>query len=154
MIYISYYKSIIGLIEVKAYSHSIFSIDIVAKKEKEYNSNSITEDCVRQLDEYFKGLRKEFNIPITIYGTDFQMAVWEEIMSVPFGQTASYKDIAIRIGKAKAARAVGNALNKNPILIVMPCHRIIGSSGGIKGFKHGMGIRKRLVQIEKSIVKN
>jgi len=151
MIYVSYYQSIIGLIEVSAYIHGIFSVTIVDKKEKNVESNSITEDCVKQLDEYFSGIRKEFDIPLTIYGTDFQMDVWNEIMSVPYGKTASYKDIAIRIGRDKACRAVGTALNKNPILVIMPCHRIVGSSGGVKGFKHGMGIRKKLIEIEKKL---
>ena len=154
MIYVSYYKSIIGLIEVSAYTHGIFSVTIVDKKENNVKSNSVTEDCVKQLEEYFSGKRREFDVPLTVYGTDFQMDVWNEILSVPYGKTASYKDIAIRINRDKAARAVGNALNKNPILVIMPCHRIVGSSGGVKGFKYGMGIRKKLIELEKISFKN
>ena len=154
MIYVSYYKSIIGLIEIKAYTHGIFSVNIVDKKEENFESNKVTEECVKQLDEYLKGKRREFNLPLTIYGTDFQMDVWNEVMCVPYGKTASYKDIAIRIGRDKAQRAVGTALNKTPILIIIPCHRIVGSSGGVKGFKYGMGTRKKLIELEKISLKN
>lgn len=107
-----------------------------------------------QLEEYFCGKRREFDIPIRLNGTEFQKAVWNALLTVPYGKTASYKDIAAMIGKPKAARAVGGANNKNPIIIIVPCHRVVGADGSLTGYACGTDIKHTLLNIEKNSVDN
>lgn len=152
MNYISYYQSPIGLLEIMANERAIFSLTVVTEKEKNIKENNITKKCIDEIKEYFSGKRKEFTIPVEFIGTKFQVAIWTEAMKVSYAETASYKDLAVRTGYDKAARAVGNAMNKNPILIIMPCHRIVGSNGGLKGFKYGMGTRKKLLLMETKMI--
>ncbi|WP_068776936.1 methylated-DNA--[protein]-cysteine S-methyltransferase [Paenibacillus sp. FJAT-26967] len=101
-----------------------------------------------QLDEYFAGRRKEFDLPIDLRGTEFQRRVWTALLKVPYGETASYKDIAESIGAPKAVRAVGGANNRNPVPILVPCHRIIGASGQLVGYAGGLNIKTTLLQLE------
>lgn len=101
-----------------------------------------------QLDEYFNGERKEFYFPMHMKGTEFQVKVWEALKSIPFGKTCSYKEIAIKIGNPKASRAVGMANNKNPLLIVVPCHRVIGSNGSLVGYGGGLPVKESLLRLE------
>lgn len=108
----------------------------------------------KQLEEYFCGKRREFDIPIRLNGTEFQKAVWNALLTVPYGKTASYKDIAAMIGKPKAARAVGGANNKNPVMIIVPCHRVVGADGGLTGYACGTDIKQTLLNIEKNSVDN
>lgn len=100
------------------------------------------------MDEYLKGERKEFNLPLKAEGTKFQMSVWEALTHIPYGETRSYKDIAAAINNEKAVRAVGNANNKNPIPIFIPCHRVIGADGKLVGFGCGLDIKEKLLDIE------
>jgi len=102
-----------------------------------------------QLNEYFNGKRKEFNLPIYLCGTEFQNKVWNFLKTIPYGKTASYKEVAEKIGKNKAYRAVGNANNHNPIAIIIPCHRIIGSNGKMTGYAGGIDIKEKLLKLEK-----
>lgn len=101
-----------------------------------------------QLEEYFCGKRREFDIPLKLNGTEFQKTVWNALLTVPYGKTASYKDIAAMIGKPKAARAVGGANNKNPIIIIVPCHRAVGANGSLTGYEYGTDIKKYLLDLE------
>lgn len=101
-----------------------------------------------QIEEYLSGKRKEFFLPLEFEGTDFSIKVWSELVKIPFGETASYSDIAKRIGNPGAARAVGTACGKNPIAIVVPCHRVTGK-GNIGGYAYGTAIKKRLLELEK-----
>lgn len=101
-----------------------------------------------QLEEYFCGKRREFDIPLKLNGTEFQKTVWNALLTVPYGKTASYKDIAALIGKPKAARAVGGANNKNPIMIIVPCHRVVGANGSLTGYAYGTDIKQKLLDIE------
>lgn len=102
----------------------------------------------RQLAEYALGKRKSFEIPIDLRGTAFQKSVWRQLLKVPYGQTISYGELARQLGDVKKARAVGGALNKNPIFILVPCHRVVGKGGAPTGFAHGLALKKRLLQIE------
>lgn len=102
-----------------------------------------------QLIEYLYGSRTEFNLPLEAHGTDFQMKVWNALREIPYGETRTYKDIAIRIGNEKACRAVGLANNKNPISIFIPCHRVIGSNGKLVGYGGGLDIKEKLLKLEK-----
>ena len=106
------------------------------------------KQVIRQLSEYFAGNRQEFNLEIAPKGTDFQERVWQELRRIPFGKTASYGEIAEKIGNAKASRAVGMANGKNPIPIIVPCHRVIGKDGSLTGFGGGLDIKKQLLQLE------
>lgn len=103
-----------------------------------------------QLDEYFQGKRTTFSLPFKLIGTPFQLAVWKELQNIPYGQTTSYKEIAQKINKPKAYRAVGMANNKNPLLIIIPCHRVIGSNGKLIGYAGGLNLKNYLLELEKS----
>ena len=111
----------------------------------------IIKETFTQLEEYFKGKRKTFNLPLKLEGTDFQKSVWKALLTIPYGKTATYKDIAKIIGNEKASRAVGMANNKNKLLILIPCHRIIGSNGNLTGYAGGLEIKQQLLSLEKSI---
>lgn len=103
-----------------------------------------------QLDEYFQGKRTTFSLPFKLIGTTFQLAVWKELQNIPYGQTTSYKEIAQKINKPKACRAVGMANNKNPLPIIIPCHRVIGSNGKLIGYAGGLKLKNYLLELEKS----
>jgi methylated-DNA-[protein]-cysteine S-methyltransferase len=103
-----------------------------------------------QLTEYFAGCRTEFQIEIELLGTPFQCSVWQELLKIPFGKTASYAQIATRIGKSQATRAVGAAIGRNPLSIVLPCHRIIGKSGGLTGYAGGLEKKRWLLNWEQA----
>lgn len=112
----------------------------------------LIKEAYRQLTEYLSGKRKEFNLPLLLKGTSFQKQVWEELMNIPFGETRSYKQIAEAIGNPKAVRAVGMANNKNPLLIVVPCHRVIGANGKLVGYAVGLDKKEFLLKLEKSLL--
>lgn len=112
-----------------------------------YNEKPFFE-ARRQLLEYFKGERKEFDLPLNLNGTEFQLRVLEELQRIPYGETTSYGDIAKRIGRPKAMRAVGAANGRNPVPIIVPCHRVIGSSGDLTGFGGGLAAKEALLRLE------
>ena len=105
-------------------------------------------DAKRQLDEYFKGKRRVFDLKLAPHGTDFQLAVLEALQAIPYGQTRSYQDIAESIGKPKAVRAVGAANGRNPLPIIIPCHRVIGANGSLTGFGGGLPAKRFLLELE------
>jgi len=104
----------------------------------------------KQLTEYFAGKRQQFDVPLDFEGTEFQKKVWQALLSIPFGETRSYRDIAEQIGNVKAVRAVGAANGKNPISIIAPCHRVIGMNGKLVGFAGGLGNKDILLKIEQA----
>ncbi len=106
-------------------------------------------DAGRQLNDYFAGRLERFALPLDFAGTDFQKMVWEALLTIPFGETRSYKQIARQIGRPKAVRAVGAAIGKNPISIIAPCHRVIGSNGTLTGFAGGLEAKALLLKLEK-----
>lgn len=105
-------------------------------------------DVLQQLEEYFAGHRQEFSVKMRLKGTDFQRRVWQELRQIPYGKTASYGDIAKRIDNPKACRAVGAANGKNPVPIIIPCHRIIGNDGSMTGFGGGLELKRTLLELE------
>ena len=109
--------------------------------------------AVAQLEEYFDGKRQVFDLPIAMHGTNFQRAVWERLRAIPYGETRSYGEIAREIGNPKAARAVGMANNRNPISIIVPCHRVIGADGSLVGYGGGMETKRRLLDFETAHLK-
>lgn len=108
----------------------------------------LLQRAARQLEAYFQGRRKEFALPLDPEGTPFQKQVWEELQRIPFGETVSYKEIARRIGRPTATRAVGLANGRNPLAIVIPCHRVIGQDGSLTGYGGGLPIKRRLLDME------
>jgi O-6-methylguanine DNA methyltransferase len=106
---------------------------------------------VEQLEQYFSGMRTEFDIPLDLSGSEFQMAVWKELLRIPYGRTTTYGEIARRVGQPRAARAVGLANNQNPIAIVVPCHRVVGSDGSLTGYGGGMAAKRWLLDHESRI---
>jgi methylated-DNA-[protein]-cysteine S-methyltransferase len=110
--------------------------------------DEILEKTRNQLDEYLDGNRKEFDIPLLMVGTDFQKSVWNALLQVPYGATSSYLQIAKAVGNEKAVRAVGSANGANPISIIIPCHRIIGSDGQLVGYGGGLSVKERLLKLE------
>ena len=105
----------------------------------------------RQLEEYFSSKRKEFELPLLMVGTEFQKSVWEALLKIPYGQTASYLDLSKVIGNEKAVRAVANANGANAIAIIVPCHRIIGSDGSLTGYAGGLPLKKKLLELENNL---
>jgi methylated-DNA-[protein]-cysteine S-methyltransferase len=101
-----------------------------------------------QLAEYFAGTRRSFDLPLALKGTDFQIAVWEALLAIPPGETCTYQDIAVQIGRPKAARAVGMANNRNPLVIIVPCHRVIGKDGSLTGYGGGLPVKRYLLDLE------
>ncbi len=110
--------------------------------------DEILKETKKQLDSYFKGERKDFDIPLLLTGTEFQKKAWEILLKIPYGKTATYKEQARLMGNEKAVRAVANANGTNPIAIIVPCHRIIGSDGSLTGYAGGMELKKRLLELE------
>jgi methylated-DNA-[protein]-cysteine S-methyltransferase len=108
----------------------------------------VLKETERQLLEYFAGQRRRFELELDFAGTDFQIRVWQALLSIPFGETRSYRDIAIQIGQPTAVRAVGAANGRNPISIIAPCHRVIGSSGSLTGFAGGLAAKQFLLSLE------
>jgi methylated-DNA-[protein]-cysteine S-methyltransferase len=105
-------------------------------------------EAARQLDEYFAGQRTGFELPLEMSGTPFQQAVWRELMTIPFGRTGNYAHHARRIGKPDAVRAVGTAIGRNPLSIIVPCHRVIAASGGLAGYAGGLERKRYLLALE------
>jgi len=149
MEYKIYYRSEVGVIEITSLEDAITRIDFVEKEGEVTETPKVLQDAYDQLDEYFQGKRKDFNLKLNIDGTDFQKKVWRALSDIPYGKVVSYKDIAIAVGNEKAVRAVGNSNNKNKIAIVIPCHRVIGSNGKLVGYAGGLHFKEWLLEHEK-----
>lgn len=108
----------------------------------------LLDEAEKQLSAYFKGERQSFDLPLKFHGTDFQEKVWKVLQTIPYGQTRSYKQVAEAIGNEKASRAVGGANNKNPLPILVPCHRVVGSNGAMVGYGLGLPVKKQLLALE------
>ena len=143
------YNTKIGKLKIEYDSDAITGITS-AKNEKEQGIRSeLSDKTALQLEEYFDGKRKEFDISIKLIGTEFQKKVWNELLKIPYGETVSYKDIAINTGNPKACRAVGMANHNNPILIIVPCHRVINENKKVGGYALGLDLKRRLLELEK-----
>lgn len=129
-------------------------LSIIVSDDKLTLSKSIPKElkeCVAQLDEYFKGSRQQFQIKLNPEGTEFQKRVWNELLKIPYGKTISYLELTKKLGDAKAIRAVANANGKNPVWIIIPCHRVIGSNGSLTGYAGGLHRKKWLLDHENPI---
>jgi len=148
MKYIYYYDTLIGEIGIVGDHEYIYEITF-SRKDYPIQENALIKQCFQQIDEYLKGKRKVFDIPLYIEGTEFQKKVWHELLNIPYGKTRSYQDIAIAINNIKALRAVGHANNKNKLPIIIPCHRVIGKNGKLVGYAGGLEIKEKLLELEK-----
>ena len=144
----SYFSSPVGLLLIEADDKAITSLSFQEIKEKQVHSSSIIEECTRQLEEYFSGKRKSFDVPLAPAGTSFQQGVWNQLQKIPFGKTVSYLQLARELGDEKKIRAAGSANGRNPIAIIIPCHRVIGSDGSLVGYGGGLWKKKWLLEFE------
>ena len=147
-----YHESPIGLIEIGESDAGITSLYFVETQRGELTGSPIITSAVQQLDEYFAGQRTRFDLPLDLQGTDFQKQVWTQLLTVPYGRTVSYQFIADAIGNPKAVRAVGAANGQNPISVIVPCHRIIGSNGQLVGYGGGLWRKEWLLKHEGALL--
>lgn len=143
-----YYSSPLGLIEIQATALGLRAANFANEKILTEVENMYNQLATKQLDAYFNGQIKDFDLPLDLEGTDFQKRVWNELLKIPFGKTKSYMDIARAIGDPKTIRAVGMANGSNKIAIIVPCHRVIGSDGSLTGYAGGMARKKWLLEFE------
>lgn len=146
--FVDYYKSPIGDIEISADEKSVYSILFREENPEKKSKNHLTELVTNQLSEYFEGKRIEFNFPIEIIGTEFQKNVWRLLKEIPFAKTISYLELAKRVGDVKSIRAVGTANGRNNFVVVLPCHRVIGSDGKLVGYGGGLWRKEWLLKHE------
>jgi len=149
----------IGRMFISEDGSGISEVKLIAREDEEYYRKNYTVEetnlikkAASQLKEYFEGKRKNFNIEINPEGTLFQKRVWNALMQIPYGETRSYKEIAEAIGNKNACRAVGMANHNNPIMLIIPCHRVIGSDGKLVGYRGGIEIKEKLLDLEKTYV--
>lgn len=158
MKYFSYCSSPLGDMQMIEENNSLTHLNLSVNQilPADFPKGSITQkdtplisSAKRQLDEYFQGKRKSFDLPLAPSGTQFQQKVWNALCTIPYGETRSYKEIAAQIQNPKGCRAVGMANNRNPIMIIIPCHRVIGSNGSLVGYAGGLDIKQWLLAHEK-----
>ena len=142
-------NSPLGITKIEGDENGIASVTVLNSKEKTTDIiPEILQDCVFQLNEYFEGNRKEFSLKLNPQGTLFQKHVWEELQTIPYGKTVSYLELSKQLGDVKAIRAVANANGKNPLWIIIPCHRVIGSDGSLTGYAGGLHRKQWLLEHE------
>ncbi|MBJ8419431.1 methylated-DNA--[protein]-cysteine S-methyltransferase [Acinetobacter courvalinii] len=153
-----YMDSPVGALKLVAHDQALVAVMWDNEDHKRVRLAELVEDrqhpmlhkVKQQLQEYFAGQRQQFDLPLDFQGTAFQQLVWQALLSIPYGETRSYKEIAVQLGNEKAVRAVGAANGKNPISIIAPCHRVIGSSGALVGFAGGLDKKQILLSLEQS----
>jgi methylated-DNA-[protein]-cysteine S-methyltransferase len=141
-----YFQSPLGPIEISASDKGITAISFVDNIPEDHKD--ISSPFITELEEYFSGSRKEFTVPLAPEGTLFQKQVWQELQTIPFGEKRSYLDIALKLGDKNLTRAVGSANGKNPIAIIIPCHRVIGEDGKLTGYAGGLWRKEWLLDFE------
>ena len=146
---IAYYKTPIGIARIVGDEGGISSISVIdGKDESSNNIPDCLKDCVTQLEEYFQGTRKSFNLNLNPQGTEFQKEVWRSLQQIPYGETITYLKQSEEFGDVKAIRAIAAANGKNPLWIVIPCHRVIGSNGSLTGYAGGLWRKRWLLEHE------
>lgn len=147
-IYITAYESPAGWLTIVSDGKAVTGISFGRPEQPVTEENGLNREVIRQLKEYFAGKRREFSLPLSPAGTEFQKKVWSALQEIPYGETRTYKEIAGRCGNEKACRAVGMANHVNPIGIVIPCHRVVGSSGKMVGYAGGLDKKQYLLELE------
>lgn len=144
----SFLETPIGNLHVYASEEALVSVTFHPHIEQMLPASELTREAIQQLKSYFDGRRQTFELPLTPEGTDFQKEVWEQLKAIPYGRTKSYLDIAEGLGDRNATRAVGSANGKNPIAIIIPCHRVVGTDGSLTGYAGGKHRKAYLLQLE------
>lgn len=152
MIYRYSYETVLGSVTLVEEDGALLAISTHHVYDGICQETTLIKEAHQQLSEYLKGERKSFDLPLRMKGTDFQQRVWNALLKIPYGETRSYKQIAEAIGNPKAVRAVGMANNRNPLLIVVPCHRVIGADGKLVGYGAGIEKKEFLLRLEKSLL--
>ena len=148
----TYYESPIGYLRLHGTPEKISALEFVDQTpEKIPHAEGVMALCLQQLEQYFQGRRQRFDLPLAPQGTEFQQRVWRYLTKIPFGNVVSYKTVAESIGRRRAFRAVGGANNKNPIAIIIPCHRVIGSDGALIGYGSGLWRKAWLLEHESAL---
>lgn len=150
-----FYESPIGSLFVRASAEGIAEISfprdgLTAEK---HGDSAVLDACISQLDEFFQGKRATFDVPLDLRGTYFQISVWRSLLLIPCGDTWSYGKVAVQVGRAKASRAVGGANHNNPVAIIVPCHRVVGSNGKLVGYGGGLWRKEWLLEHEKKLIR-
>lgn len=135
---LAYYSSPVGELEIQSQGDAITLVGFLRAIKKPEHRTPIIEACIQELDEYFFGGRKSFDVKIELHGSEFQLNVWNKLIEIPFGKTTYYADIATKVGDINAVRAVGLANGQNPVAIIVPCHRVIGKDGSLVGYGGGL----------------
>ena len=151
MVYRFSYETVLGVVTFVEEGGALLAVTTHRSYEGVEQETALIKEAYQQLSEDLKGERKEFDLPLKLRGTDFQKRVWRALCDIPYGETRSYKQIAEAIGNPKAVRAVGMANNRNPITIVVPCHRVIGADGKLVGYGGGLEMKEFLLRLEKSL---
>lgn len=150
---IFFYETILGKVGIADDGEAITNLCLdgeTGPKEAQLNETGLIKEAAAQLEEYLRGKRKSFDLPIKTEGTEFQQLIWNILRTIPYGETRSYKDVAVLAGNPKASRAVGMANNRNPISVFIPCHRVIGANGKLIGYAGGIEIKHKLLNLEKN----
>jgi len=151
------YDTPIGKIRIAEDGNAITEIDLLSLEFPvstiEMKETGLIRKAYEELMEYLNGRRKEFSVPLNPKGTDFQRNVWNVLQTIPYGETRSYGQVAVQAGNPKASRAVGMANNRNPILIMIPCHRVIGADGSLTGYGGGLDLKEHLLNLEREGVR-
>lgn len=144
------YRTKIGLVAIEDNGTEITDVNVVSEDQiNEMNETELLKKAAMQLNEYLEGKRNSFDLPLNPKGTEFQKKVWAALCDIPYGETRSYKQIAEAVDNPKGCRAVGMANNKNPIMIFIPCHRVVGSNGSLTGYAGGLDMKEKLLSLEK-----
>ena len=143
------FSSPVGNLLIRADEESIIEVSFAGEESVNDDDCDLLKRCVEELKMYFAGKLKDFTVPLKLIGTDFRKKCWEALRTIPYGETISYKELATKVGNSKACRAVGGANHHNPIVIIVPCHRVIGSSGSLTGFGGGLDKKQLLLELER-----
>lgn len=145
------FTSVLGAITLTEEDGALTALDFSSADDFEKTQTPFLLDVKKQLDEYFEGKRRIFSIPLVLHGTEFQKRVWKALETIEYGTVISYQELAEMVGNNKASRAVGGANNKNPIPIIIPCHRVIGKNGKLVGYGGGLWIKEKLLNLERGV---
>ena len=151
MIRYAFYDFKLGILKIGYTDTVIVSLDRVEQVDTDNEPSVLTNLVFKQISEYLHRQRQNFDFPYELHGTEFQKKVWDALRQIPYGETRTYKDIATVVGNPKASRAVGMANHKNPLMIVVPCHRVIGTGGKLVGYAGGLDMKKALLDLENDV---
>lgn len=144
----AFYDFEFGFLKIRYIDTAILSFNRVDQIDEENEHSPLSDLAFDQVREYLKGDRRTFDFPYKLHGTEFQQKVWDALCQIPYGETRTYKDVATMVGNPRASRAVGMANNKNPLMVVVPCHRVVGANGKLVGYAGGLDMKKSLLELE------